>query len=380
MVFKKAIIIAIFFSFILPSQGNSEQALGKRINYAELPIADYMSSKESCILKGYWLSLEGEHSQSIKQIQSCSECKKTKLLNRYYCNLIQINNFFWLNNTIALSNSYYSMANDKLISTLPNETITNIINLAEILTVIEIDSDGNYDNLILNFSNGYPIFEHENQRYIVDTGALFGSLTRNHCHTQTSEKLQITSFSGKSTYEEICIMNLPNLGKFPAIVASQNILGQTFIKQFNQIVFSTSSSFSIKKLYKDNPLLFFTGDFESSGLIVNNIKYCLDSGSLTTTLMPSIYKKIRSSLRNRKIKEFTIDTPMGKTRTLGKLSDASTLILNKNLKIKMNKIPALFRNEAFNQCDIVLGTDIISKAILRIDLKNSDIYIRNNLQ
>lgn len=354
---------------------HTENNLSQRVNYAELPSDGYMQSAESCVIKSYWLSIEGKSKKSNNFLNQCKECKSNNLINKYYCNLIKINNYFWLQNFEALSRSYFSMANDPGISSLPRDTINHILNLGKMYSLIVKYKSKKHNKLIVSYVNGYPTFNYNYQDYIVDTGAVFSSLTNDSCKDSTSEKLLVTSYSGENSYERICMLDLENYGVFPATISNKNILGQVFINQFNKVIFSSELTSIRKKLYKDNPLIFFEGSLKLQGKSLDTIKYCLDSGSLTTTIMPSVYRKIKETIKHKNIKEFSIETPMGNTKTLGKLSDNLTFVLHENLSIQVKEIPALFRNNAFNQCDIVLGNDLIYQNVIALDLLNSQIHL-----
>lgn len=356
------------------SDEESLEYLAKRINYAELPIPEYLQSTESCVLKANWLSLEGHNDESINTLNSCAECSSDILINSYYCFLIKANNYFWKKEMQSTARVYYSMANSLVLyENLSNIELGDMVRLGSNFKHVKLKVQN--ENLLVKKEGEYFTKNINGIEFIVDTAAMFGSIKPSNCNNKLALKTQVSSYTGQRSLQESCLLRF-NDTIIPVIISDKNIVGQVYLNQYSGLVFNDEKPISPVKLYKDGIIFFFLGKLNYKTVHYINTKVCVDSGALQTTIMPSIYKKLKPELSELPIQQFIFKTPLGEQSTLGKVLPESKLSFSQNdILINLEDTPVLFRNTAFNQCDIVLGVDTISKFIQRIDITNSKVYM-----
>lgn len=375
MVHRHTIItFIILFLSTTPTLANNE-SLANRINFAELPKKNYLRSNESCILKSYWLSIEGKHSLSNRMVASCRDCRYSLAINRYYCNLTKANNYFWLNDYKASSRVYYSMINDSIINeALTSSNIESIESMAKNLANTELQIKKQPIYLSLDDKQKFYTVS-ETSTFIADTGAIFGSIDSRFCNHLIAGKGLSATYTGQVVKSDICQTRLNNNDSLPLLRSNINIVGQAYLNSFNQIFFSNKKANASQMLYKDGGIVFFLADIEFGEKIYNNLKICLDSGALNTSFTPSFYSLIKQRILNLSVKKLTTITPFGRGEGYAKILDKAFLHTKSGYSLNLESVPVFLRGHVFNQCDAVLGSKAISSLIGSIDYKNSKVHL-----
>ena len=212
--------------------------------------------------------------------------------------------------------------------------------------------------------------------FLIDLGAELSSTSK---LGVSKESVGVSSFTGT---KYLFSPEILTVGEDDEILfftnATHNILGQNFVKKYSKIIFQADPKKTyVTRFFQDGSSIFFFGAVNYDDSKFDRLRFCIDTGSSDTVIMPKAYRKLRDKIIHLELLTHSLNELGGKGNLLGKILPKVDLIIG-NSKKTMQNVVAIAKSNASLTCDVVLGRDYLSHKLVAIDFSNMEIYFRSD--
>lgn len=205
--------------------------------------------------------------------------------------------------------------------------------------------------------------------YTIDTAAGFSSTTSVAIQSEYFNANTI-SLSGNIQTQTMSLVKLFENESPTYVKSNKNLIGIFDLLQFSSIKISGNEvdRSDFINLYRDQNTFFFNSQSRIQNKKFDNLNLCIDTGSEQSFIMPKLYKRIRDTIQQKPIVVLKASETTGDMNRLGRIVDKIELNINGYDHVIYN-IPAMFRSNSANICDVLLGQDFLGEKMSQISLK-----------
>lgn len=356
-------IIAFFFliyglisSAVANDKNNSESML-KSLLFSEVKVLDLY---DSCISKGYLISISFRSRETLKYIKKCDVCNSSSIYT-YYCDMARLNYYIKEGDFLSASVVVKGFSDSERFEFFNEKDTADALGKSNYLYQLSHVKKRESVSAHLDLLGG----RYYHNDYLVDTGSVY--TTSHNCDKKIGE-VSVYYISNDRNSLDLCLANNGGISvKFEA-----DILGLYDILNFDVIYFSEEKEWRHEReLFIDNDTLFFVAETKWGGVNV-----CLDSGAKDTVVAAKMYKKLYKSIIENPVVMINARNSAKNVSMRAKFLYGFDIDLGEGKNVYYEKIPVIIDHNQWIHCDIVAGADFISNFVSHIRLKENEIYIK----